>query len=71
MRLRHVSFQISNGDIVVPPKDAKPLSEAIGVLADVCWPEKCMADLRYEGNFMMRKNGEVVISDPAHPEGEM
>lgn len=71
IRLRHVRFQISNGDIVVPPRDVQPLSEAIGALADVCWSEKCMADLRYEGNFMMRKNGEVVISDPAHPEAEM
>lgn len=71
MRLRHLSFQIANGDIVVPSKDVEPLSNAMQALADICWSEKCMADLRYEGNFMMRKNGEVVISDPAHPEAEM
>jgi hypothetical protein len=56
---------------VVPSKDVEPLSNAMQALADICWSEKCMADLRYEGNFMMRKNGEVVISDPAHPEAEM
>lgn len=71
MRLSKVSFQIATGDIILPNKDVVPLAEATRLLADICWSEKCIADLRYEGNFMMRKNGEVVISDPAHPEGEI
>lgn len=50
MRLRHVSFLVSNGDIVVPPTDMEPLSSALQALAAVCWLEKCIADLRYEGN---------------------
>jgi hypothetical protein len=70
MRLNAVSLEIANGSIVVPNKDVAPLSEAMRLLAEICWAEKCIADLRYEGNFMMRKNGEVVISDPAHPESE-
>lgn len=71
MRLNAVSLEVANGDIVVPDKDVAEISEAMRLLAEICWAEKCIADLRYEGNFMMLKNGEVVISDPAHPEGEI
>lgn len=67
-RLNIVSYKIASGDIVVPARYVEDYSKATQLLADICLHEKCIADLRYEGNFMMRKNGEVVISDPAHPQ---
>jgi hypothetical protein len=71
MQLNKLAFWIANGDIVIPKNDVAALSEAMRLLAETCWTERCVADLRYEGNFMMRKNGEVVISDPAHPVGSI
>ncbi len=70
-RLNILSFRIANGDIVVPAKYVQSYSHAMLLLSDICSREKCIADLRYEGNFMMRSNGDVVISDPAHPESEI
>lgn len=68
-RLLQVSLEIASGDIVVPLRDVEPLSAAMRILAEECLARRLIADLRYEGNFMMRANGEVVIADPAHPEG--
>lgn len=71
MRLNILSFRIGNGEIKIPQRFVKPFTHAVRLLADVCSTTRSIADLRYEGNFMMRKNGDVVISDPAHPESEM
>jgi hypothetical protein len=67
-RLLDVSLRIAAGDIVVPLGAIEPLSAAMRILAEECLTNRLIADLRYEGNFMMRVNGDVVIADPAHPE---
>ncbi len=66
-RLLQISLSIANGDIVVPPSDVVPLSDAMRILAEECLTWDCLADLRTEVNFMMRPNLQVVIADPAHP----
>lgn len=67
LRLLGVGWRIKNGDIVVPPSDIAPLSDAMRILAEECLPLCCVADLRAEVNFMMRADGQIVIADPAHP----
>jgi hypothetical protein len=67
LRLLGVGWRIESGNIVVPPSDVAPLSEAMRILAEECLSWRCVADLRTEVNFMMRADGQVVIADPAHP----
>ena len=70
-RLVGLKYQILTSQIYVEPGHAEGLAEAIGLLAEECRVNQFIADLRTETNIMTRSGGQIVISDPAHPQKRM